>query len=112
MNISKAILVFASVMLVSEGAFAAETLDAESVKKLISNKTVHAETPNGKLITYFSPDGKAIRKGDEGTWTVKQDGTHCIDGMRGGCAKVSSNGDGTYTRGPVKWTSFVEGKAL
>ncbi len=89
-----------------------DALDAEVVKKLITDKTVHAHTPRGPSKTYFSPDGKAYRNTEEGTWYVKDDGTHCIEGMIGGCQKIVRNGDGSYTRGTAEWKSIVDGKAL
>ncbi len=89
-----------------------ETLDAEAVKKLITDKTVLAQTLSGPSKTYFSPDGKAYRNTGEGTWYVRADGTHCIEGMIGGCVKVRRNGDGSYTRGTAEWKSIVDGKAL
>ena len=103
---------FAALVLFSAWAHAAETLDAEAVKKLITDKTVHAQTPRGPLKTYFSPDGKAYRNTEEGTWYVKADGTHCIEGMRGGCEKIAPNGDGSYTRGAAEWKIIVDGKVL
>jgi glyoxylase-like metal-dependent hydrolase (beta-lactamase superfamily II) len=53
----------------------------------------------------------------EGTWKVNDDGTQCVDGIAGGCARIVSNGDGTYDRNHassgktlLKWNSFVNGK--
>jgi len=111
----------AGFVLFSTGAYAAETLDADAVKKLISGNTVHGLTPNGKTPKiYFSSDGKAFRKGDdgtfEGTWSVNDDGTQCVAGIPGGCAKIVRNDDGTYNRvttegkARLKWTSVVNGK--
>lgn len=113
--------VFAGLVLFSLGAYAGETLDADAVKKLISGNTVQGVTPNGKTPKiYFSSDGKAIRKGEdgvfEGTWKVNDDGMQCVTGLPGGCAKIVRNDDGTYdrvtTEGKVllKWTSVVNGK--
>ncbi len=93
-------------------ADAAGTHDAEAVKKLITDKTVTTQTPRGLIKTYFSPDGKVYRNTEEGTWYVKADGTHCIEGMIGGCEKVVPNGDGSYTRGGSVWKVIVDGKAL
>lgn len=113
--------VFAGFVLFSTGAYAAETLDADAVKKLISGNTAHGLTPNGKTPKiYFSSDGKAFRKGDDGTfegaWRVNDDGTQCTAGIPGGCAKIVRNHDGTYDRvttegkALLKWTSIVNGK--
>ena len=108
----KITLAMAAIVGFSTWAQAAEPLDADAVKKLITDKTVHNQTPRGFVATYFAADGKAYRSGEEGTWLVKDDGTHCIEGMRGGCFKVVPNGNGTYTRGQGEWTSIVDGKAL
>ena len=111
---------FAGLVLFSTWAHAGETLSADAVKKLISGKTAHALSPTGNTPkVYFAPDGKLYRyidsKLSEGTWRVEDDGTHCVS-IAGGCAKVVSNGDGTYDRitekGVViaRWLSIVDGK--
>jgi len=113
---------FASLFLVSTWAHAGETLSADAVKKLLTGKTAHAlgavsgATPKN----YFAPDGKLYRSMNnkllEGTWYVEADGTHCVKGMPGGCAKVVNNGDGTYDRvtenGEVyaRYLTIVDGK--
>ena len=112
---------FAGLALFSTGAYAAETMDADAVKKLISGNTVHGLAPNGNpQKNYFSPDGKTYRQVGgkilEGTWRVNDDGSQCVEGMPGGCAKIVRNDDGTYdrvtTEGGVrlKWSSVVNGK--
>ncbi|MBT9613212.1 MAG: hypothetical protein IV108_08100 [Burkholderiales bacterium] len=114
---------FAGLVLFSTWAHAGETLDAEAVKKLITGNTVDGLAPNGNTQkNYFSPDGKTIRQvGDkliEGTWSIKEDGTQCVTGMPGGCAKIVSNGDGTYDRiaaeGKVllRWVAVTKGKGF
>ncbi len=111
----------AGFVLFSTGAYAAETMDADAVKKLISGNTVHGLAPNGNTQkNYFSPDGKTYRqvggKVLEGTWRVNDDGTQCVAGIPGGCAKIVRNDDGTYNRvttegkARLKWTSVVNGK--
>ena len=108
-------------MFFSAFVHAAETLDAEAVKKLLTDHTVHGLAPNGNTQkNYFSADGKTYRQVSgkilEGTWQVKDDGTQCVEGMPGGCAKIVRNDDGTYDRiisgGGVrlKWTAVVKGK--
>ena len=112
---------FTGFVLFSTGAYAAETMDADAVKKLISGNTVHGLAPNGNTQkNYFSPDGKTYRQVGgkilEGTWRVNDDGMQCVEGMPGGCAKIVRNDDGTYdrvtTEGGVrlKWSSVVNGK--
>lgn len=112
---------FAGLMLFSSWAYAGETLDADAVKKLITGNTVHGLGPTGGIQkNYFAPDGKTIRQiGEkiiEGTWSVKDDGTQCVNGMPGGCAKIVRNDDGTHDRvvegGGVrlKWRAVVNGK--
>ena len=104
-------------------AQAGETLDAAAVKALITDKTVTGvRTSDGATLkNYFSPDGKVYRleagQVAEGTWKVNDDGTQCVDGIQGGCAKIISNGDGTYDRNQdksgktlLKWNSFVNGR--
>ena len=114
-------LVFVALVIFSTSVQAAETLDAEGVKKLITGNTVHGLAPNGNTQkNYFAPDGKTHRQVGgkilEGTWRVNDDGTQCIEGMPGGCAKIVRNDDGTYDRvttdGGVrlKWTAVVNGK--
>lgn len=114
-------LALAGFVFFSASAHAAETLDAEAVKKLITGNTAHGLTPNGGTPkNYFSPDGKLYRhasgKISEGTWRVNDDGTQCVEGLPGGCTKIARNDDGTYDRvaadGSVllKWTTIVKGK--
>lgn len=114
-------LALAGFFVLTATAQAAETLDAVAVKKLITGNTVHGIAPNGNTQkNYFAPDGKTYRQtGDkiiEGTWRVNDDGTQCVEGMPGGCAKIIRNDDGTYDRvisdGGVrlKWTAVVNGK--
>lgn len=113
-------LVFASLGMVCSGAQAAETLDADAVRKLISGNTVHSVSPAGAFKNYFAPDGKAVRHTGsavaEGTWTVSDDGTHCLDGLPGGCAKIVRKDDGSYERIAgggrvlVAWKAIVKGK--
>lgn len=114
-------IIFTGLVLFATGAYAAETLDADAVKQLISGNTVHGLFPNGDTQkNYFSPDGKTYRQVGgkilEGTWRVNDDGTHCVEGMPGGCARIVRNDDGTYDRVTpkgsvrIKWTSVVDGK--
>jgi hypothetical protein len=112
--------VFTSLCMISIGAHAVETLDADAVRKLISGNTAHSVSPAGAFKNYFSPDGKAVRHTGsavaEGSWTVSDDGTHCLEGLPGGCAKIVRNDDGTYDRLAgggkvlVKWTAVVKGR--
>lgn len=115
------VLALAGLMLFSATVQAAETLNAEAVKKLITGNTVHGQNASGGVQkNYFAPDGKTYRQTGgkilEGTWRVNDDGTQCVDGMPGGCANIVRNDDGTYDRvnagGTVllKWTSVVNGK--
>jgi len=116
-------LAVAGLLLVSTWAHAGETLNADAVKKLITGNTVDGLAPNGNTQqNYFAPDGTTIRKiGDkltEGTWSVNDDGSQCVKGMPGGCAKIVSNGDGTYDRvvegGGIRlrWISVTPGKGF
>lgn len=111
----------AGIVLFAPWAYAADTLDADAVRKLISGNTANGMRNDGSTMkNYFSPDGKLVRQdGDkilEGTWSVRDDGSQCVDGVPGGCAKIVRNDDGTYGRVlpngkvPLKWTSFVNGK--
>lgn len=117
----KTMLYLAGLILFYGSAQADATLDAAAVKQLITGNTAHVQRGDGTTLkNYFSPDGKVIRyeKGEtsEGTWQVKDDGTHCVEGMAGGCAKIVKNGDGSYDRVlpwgkvPVTWTAIVNGK--
>lgn len=117
----KIAFVFAGWVLLSTGVYAAETLDAEAIKKLLTGNTVHGLAPNGNTQkNYFAPDGKTFRQVGgkilEGTWVVNEDGTQCVEGMPGGCAKIVRNDDGTYDRVAtgggirLKWTAVVNGK--
>ena len=55
---------FAGFALFSTWAHAAETLDANAVKKLITGNTVHGLTPNGKTPkSTFHPTAKHFAKG-------------------------------------------------
>lgn len=111
----------AGLLMMSAFAQAGETLDADAVRKLITGNTVHGLSPTGVTQkNYFGPDGKTIRQtGDkivEGSWSVNDDGTQCVKGMPGGCAKIVDNGNGTYDRVTdtdgirLRWTSVVKGK--
>ncbi|MEK6664656.1 MAG: hypothetical protein AABY73_12405 [Pseudomonadota bacterium] len=116
-------LAFIGLLLVSSLSFAAETLDAAAVKKLLTGNTVDALAPNGNTFqVYFAGDGKLIRKdGDklaEGTWRVEDDGKQCIEGTPGGCAVITKNEDGTYDRiggkggTKARWISVTSGKGF
>lgn len=117
----KVAFAFAGVVLFSTWAHAAETLDAGTVKKLVTGNTVVGVLPDGGTIkNYFSDDGKIYRLAGgvafEGTWQVKDDGTHCIDFGSINCAKIVKNDDGSYNRVmtngkvAIRWTQFVNGK--
>jgi len=112
---------FVSCVLFSTWVHAVETLDASAVRKLITGNTANGMTPNGATMkNYFSPDGSLVRQmGDkimQGTWSVNDDGTQCVTGVPGGCAKIVRNDDGTYDRVTdgagirLRWTSIVNGK--
>lgn len=114
-------LAIAGLALCSASAYAADTLSAEEVRKLLAGHTAYALSATGNSPqNYFAPDGKLYRKmGDklsEGGWEVKDDGTHCILGLPGGCAKVVRNADGTHDRvlenGEIyaRWEKIVKGK--
>lgn len=116
-------LAFIGLLLVSCMSFAAETLDAAALKKLLTGNTVDALAPNGNTFqVYFSGDGKLIRKdGDklsEGTWRVEDDGKQCVEGTNGGCAVITKNEDGTYDRiggkggAKARWISVTSGKGF
>lgn len=117
------VLALAGLILVSASSQAAETLDAGAVRSLITDKTVTGvRVSDGvTLKNYFSPDGKVYRLENgqvaEGTWKVEDDGRQCVDGIAGGCARIVSNGDGTYDRNHaisgktlLKWNGFANGK--
>ena len=114
-------MAFAGCVLFSSLAHAGETLGADAVKKLVTGNTAHGLAPNGATPKiYFSPDGKLLRHQDgnvsEGTWSVNDDGTQCVQGTPGGCATIVRNDDGTYDRVlatgklALKWIKFVNGK--
>lgn len=119
----QALIAVAGFLLVSASVQAAETLNADAVKKLISGNTAHGLAPNGKTPKiYFSTDGKLYRQdGDtvrEGTWHVKDDGMQCVEGTPGGCARIVRNDDGSHDRVNadgktlLKWTSVTPGKGF
>ncbi len=119
---NKALLSLAGLLVLCGSAQAGETLDAAAVKKLITGNTAHIQRGDGSsLKTYFSPDGKVIRHENgvtsEGTWQVKDDGMHCVEGIAGGgCARIVKNADGSYERvqpwskAAITWTAIVNGK--
>lgn len=111
----------AGIVLFSSSAHAAATLDADAVRKLITGNTAHGLKNDGSTVkNYFSPDGKLVRQDggaiQEGSWSVKDNGTQCVEGLPGGCATIIRNDDGSYDRVlpngkvPLKWTSFTNGK--
>ena len=115
------ILALTALIVCCGSALAGETLDAAAVVKLITGNTVHVLRSDGTTIkNYFSTDGKVIRyengNTSEGTWQVKDDGTHCVEGIAGGCARIMKNGDGSYDRvqpwskAAITWTAVVNGK--
>ena len=118
----KAIFTMIGLLMFWTSAWADETLDADGVRKLISGNTVHGLTKDGKNPKiHFAADGTAIRKEEdgavrEGKWQVKDDGSQCVTGLPGGCAKIVRNDDGSYSRVfpdgsvPLKWTAIVNGK--
>ena len=117
-----ALFALTGILLAPTWVHAEETLDADAVRKLISGNTVHGLTTDGKTPSiHFASDGTAIRKEDdgvtrEGKWQVKEDGSQCVTGLPGGCAKIIRNDDGTFSRVlpngtvPLKWTTVVNGK--
>lgn len=119
----KLTLAFAGLLLFSTWVHAGDALDADAVKKLITGNTVDGLAPNGNTQkNYFAPDGKTFRQiGDkvlEGTWSVKDDGTQCVTGMPGGCAKIFKNSDGSYDRITaegktlLRWVAVTNGKGF
>lgn len=55
------VIAVAAYLLVSTSVQAAETLNADAVKKLISGNTAHGLAPNGATPKiYFSADGKLV----------------------------------------------------
>lgn len=82
----------------------------------------HHLVTSWRAMTYFDPDGTAL-VGDEhivfaGTWRINSDGTHCVAlGRRQNCARVQSNGDGTYSpiasgKPVMTWLTVSKGKPL
>lgn len=117
---NKGILALMALIICCGSALAGETLDAAAVKKLLTGNTAHVQRGDGTTLkNYFSPDGKLIRYENgatsEGTWQVKDDGTHCVDGLPGGCGRIVKNSDGSYDRvqawgRPVTFSAVVNGK--
>ena len=115
------ILALTALIVCCGSALAGEMLDAAAVVKLISGNTVHVLRSDGTVLkNHFAPDGKVIRyengQTSEGTWLVKDDGTHCVEGIAGGCARIMKNSDGSYDRvqpwskTAITWTAVVNGK--
>jgi len=120
-EMKKVAFAVASVVLLSSWVHAAATLDADAVRKLITGNTAHGLKNDGSTVkNYFSPDGKLVRQDGgtilEGSWSVKDNGTQCVEGLPGGCATIVHNDDGSYDRVlpngkvPLKWTTFTNGK--
>ena len=114
-------LAVAGFVLFPTWAHAAETLDGNAVRKLLTDNTVNGLRPDGNTVKiHFATDGKVYRQEGgkivEGTWNVSDDGKQCVAGIPGGCARIIRNDDGTHDRitadGKVllKWVSFVKGK--
>ncbi len=94
----------------------ADTLNAEQVKALFTDKTTYAThvRKDFDITTYFASDGTliSIRKGDEqwtGKWRVESDGKHCIrlNDPYSGVAKIErcmivKDDGGTYKRFKIK----------
>lgn len=99
-------------------------LSAAELENLMIGNTIrfHSLMTGWRALTYFDPDGTAL-VGDEhivfaGTWRINPDGTHCVGlGGRQGCARVQSNGDGTYSplasgKPVMTWLAVSKGKPL
>lgn len=105
--------------------YAGTPVKGEALKKLYAGNTVHGHHINKgfDFLNYFSEDGKAIRKRDdgkmhEGKWFINDDGDMCVNfGRFGGCGELEDNGDGTYTRTRdgkpiIKINKFTSGKGF
>ena len=101
-------------------AAAGERLDGAAVRALLTGNTAQITSRDGvALQNYFAPDGTLVRLANgkvlQGRWSVKDDGTQCVDGLPGGCATVEREADGTLYRVVdglrLKWV-FVNGKSF
>lgn len=97
-------------------------LSAAELEKLMIGNTIrfHHLLSGWRAMSYFDADGTAL-VGDEnivlaGTWRINPDGTHCVGlGGRQACARVQSNGDGTYSplasgKPVMTWLAVTKGK--
>lgn len=93
----------------SAQCLAADPLDAQQVKALLSNKTLEAtnEVRNVPLLTYFAADGQGAQRVGGGAarpragkWRVDDKGRHCVkwEGQEETCHAIVPQGDGTYRR--------------
>ncbi len=126
MRIGKGVLgvvaVWAVLMLAPGLSFADnKVLNGDEIKALITGKTVHVTRKNdgAQWKIFFDVNGKAISsQSGEGTWDINGSNEHCNSGVNLNCAKISDNGDGTYSRlkpnGDIAviWTKIVNGKDM
>ncbi len=111
------------VAFMATGAKADDPIRGDALKQLYSGNTVHGHhiKKDFDFLLYFSPDGKATRKRDngkihEGKWQLNEDGDMCVDfGKWGGCGQLYKNEDGSYTRkrdgdSLIKIKKFASGK--
>jgi hypothetical protein len=98
-------------------------LSADEVRTLILGKTVEVQDASGATFrVYFDPDGRRLTLQSSGEsampWRILPDGNQCVTTAAGDdCARIASNGDGTWTRyragSPVnRWLKILPGKAL
>jgi len=121
--ITSFIMATAAFLLCGE-ARAQTLLSAAELEKLMIGNTIrfHHLVTGWRGLTYFDSDGSAL-VGDAhivfaGTWRIDSDGTHCVAlGERPNCARVQSNGDGTYSpiasgKPVMTWDAVSKGKPL
>ena len=122
MKASMYFLLAAVAFVLSGEARSQQVLSAAELEAVMVGNTVrfHNLVTSWRAMVYFDSDGTAL-VGDEhillsGTWRINADGTHCVAvGGRQSCARVQSNGDGTYAIGSGKpamtWLEVIKGRS-
>lgn len=98
---------------------AADTLSAEAVKALLTDKTVVARHEKGRynFTNYFAADGSAKQLTDtgerkSGTWRVESDGTLCVTWVGDAdsvCGPLVASSGGKYKRMRVNPRNLMAG---
>lgn len=91
--------------IIANSAYAENVLSADEAKALFANKTFdgYQEIKEKEFMVYSAADGThtvhfSSGKVKVGTWSINDEGKHCVELSKLRCTKVISVGDGTYQK--------------